>query len=77
LNLSRTRDVQQYANRQAKHKAKETRNEGHHQRFPQMDYAGGVKFGIMLAEMDGSETDTQAAIAWLKEKCWPESVPDA
>jgi ABC-type methionine transport system ATPase subunit len=49
-NLSRTRDVQQYANRQAKHKAKETRNEGH-----------------MLAEMDGSETDTQAAIAWLKE----------
>jgi len=33
----------------------------------QMDYAGGVKFGIMLAEMDGSETDTQAAIAWLKE----------
>ena len=33
----------------------------------QMDYAGGVKFGIMLAEMDGSETDTQAAISWLKE----------
>ncbi|MFT4272469.1 MAG: methionine ABC transporter ATP-binding protein MetN [Pantoea sp.] len=33
----------------------------------QMDYAGGVKFGIMLAEMDGSENDTQAAIAWLKE----------
>ncbi|XXN63988.1 methionine ABC transporter ATP-binding protein MetN [Enterobacter ludwigii] len=33
----------------------------------QMDYAGGVKFGIMLAEMDGSETETQAAIAWLKE----------
>ena len=33
----------------------------------QMDYAGGVKFGIMLAEMDGTETDTQAAIAWLKE----------
>lgn len=33
----------------------------------QMDYAGGVKFGIMLAEMDGSETDTQAAINWLKE----------
>lgn len=33
----------------------------------QMDYAGGVKFGIMLAEMDGSEIDTQAAIAWLKE----------
>ncbi|KOC88506.1 methionine ABC transporter ATP-binding protein MetN [Winslowiella iniecta] len=33
----------------------------------QMDYAGGVKFGIMLAEMDGSDTDTQAAIAFLKE----------
>ncbi|WP_416413087.1 methionine ABC transporter ATP-binding protein MetN [Pantoea sp. App145] len=33
----------------------------------QMDYAGGVKFGIMLAEMDGSEEDTKAAIIWLKE----------
>ncbi len=33
----------------------------------QMDYAGGVKFGIMLAEMDGSTTDTQAAISWLQE----------
>jgi D-methionine transport system ATP-binding protein len=33
----------------------------------QMDYAGGVKFGIMLAEMDGGEEDTKAAIAWLKE----------
>lgn len=33
----------------------------------QMDYAGGVKFGIMLAEMHGSETDTQAAIAYLQE----------
>ncbi|CUU23068.1 D-methionine ABC transporter, ATP-binding protein [Duffyella gerundensis] len=33
----------------------------------QMDYAGGVKFGIMLAEMHGSETDTQAAVAYLQE----------
>ncbi|MCE0490645.1 methionine ABC transporter ATP-binding protein MetN [Pantoea sp. Mb-10] len=33
----------------------------------QMDYAGGVKFGIMLAEMHGSAPDTQAAIAWLQE----------
>ncbi|WP_312178380.1 methionine ABC transporter ATP-binding protein MetN [Pseudescherichia sp.] len=33
----------------------------------QMDYAGGVKFGIMLTEMHGSQQDTQAAIAWLQE----------
>ncbi len=33
----------------------------------QMDYAGGVKFGIMLAEMDGAESDTKVAIAWLQE----------
>lgn len=33
----------------------------------QMDYAGGVKFGIMLTEMHGEQQDTQAAIAWLKE----------
>ncbi|MFS2222741.1 methionine ABC transporter ATP-binding protein MetN [Pantoea sp. B65] len=33
----------------------------------QMDYAGGVKFGIMLAEMDGEEADTAAAIAFLQE----------
>ncbi|WP_343464296.1 methionine ABC transporter ATP-binding protein MetN [Pantoea sp.] len=33
----------------------------------QMDYAGGVKFGIMLAEMHGSAPDTEAAIAWLQE----------
>ena len=33
----------------------------------QMDYAGGVKFGIMLTEMHGSQEDTQAAIAWLQE----------
>lgn len=33
----------------------------------QMDYAGGVKFGIMLTEMHGTEADTQAAIAFLKE----------
>ena len=32
-----------------------------------MDYAGGVKFGIMLAEMDGAESDANAAIAWLQE----------
>lgn len=34
----------------------------------QMDYAGGVKFGVMLAEMDGEEADTQAAITFLKEQ---------
>jgi len=33
----------------------------------QMDYAGGVKFGIMLTEMHGTAQDTQAAIAWLQE----------
>lgn len=33
----------------------------------QMDYAGGVKFGIMLAEMHGQEADTQAAIKFLQE----------
>lgn len=33
----------------------------------QMDYAGGVKFGIMLTEMHGTEADTQGAIAFLKE----------
>lgn len=33
----------------------------------QMDYAGGVKFGIMLTEMDGDEENTQAAIAWLQD----------
>ena len=33
----------------------------------QMDYAGGVKFGIMLTEMHGTQEDTQAAIARLQE----------
>ncbi len=33
----------------------------------QMDYAGGVKFGIMLAEMHGEDKDTQAAIEFLHE----------
>jgi len=33
----------------------------------QMDYAGGVKFGIMLAEIHGSLADTQAAIAFLQQ----------
>lgn len=33
----------------------------------QMDYAGGVKFGIMLAEMHGEHDDTVAAIAFLQE----------
>lgn len=33
----------------------------------QMDYAGGVKFGIMLTEMHGAQQDTQAAIVWLQE----------
>ncbi|TCV92559.1 methionine ABC transporter ATP-binding protein MetN [Biostraticola tofi] len=31
----------------------------------QMDYAGGVKFGVMLAEMDGEENDSREAIAFL------------
>ena len=34
----------------------------------QMDYAGGVKFGIMLCEMQGTTGDTEAAIAWLQEQ---------
>ncbi|WP_110876311.1 methionine ABC transporter ATP-binding protein MetN [Franconibacter helveticus] len=33
----------------------------------QMDYAGGVKFGIMLAEMHGTAQETEAAIAYLQE----------
>ena len=33
----------------------------------QMDYAGGVKFGIMLAEIHGEPQDTAAAIAFLQE----------
>ncbi|RQM38351.1 methionine ABC transporter ATP-binding protein MetN [Erwinia psidii] len=33
----------------------------------QMDYAGGVKFGIMLAEMHGTDMDTRATIEFLKE----------
>ncbi len=33
----------------------------------QMDYAGGVKFGIMLAEMHGSEQETTGAIAYLQQ----------
>lgn len=34
----------------------------------QMDYAGGVKFGIMLCEMQGTTSDTAAAITWLQEQ---------
>ena len=33
----------------------------------QMDYAGGVKFGIMLAEMHGTSDETQSAIAYLQQ----------
>ncbi|BDH47009.1 methionine import ATP-binding protein MetN [Salmonella enterica subsp. enterica serovar Choleraesuis] len=33
----------------------------------QMDYAGGVKFGIMLTEMHGTQESTQAAIEHLQE----------
>ncbi|NUU66003.1 methionine ABC transporter ATP-binding protein MetN [Enterobacteriaceae bacterium BIT-l23] len=33
----------------------------------QMDYAGGVKFGIMLTEMHGEQKDTKAAIDWLTQ----------
>lgn len=32
-----------------------------------MDYAGGVKFGLMLAEFFGSEEATQQTIAFLRE----------
>ncbi len=34
----------------------------------QMDYAGGVKFGIMLAEMCGNKADTDAAIQYLQAR---------
>ena len=34
----------------------------------QMDYAGGVQFGIMLCEMHGDHHNTEAAIAWLQEQ---------
>ncbi|QWA12177.1 methionine ABC transporter ATP-binding protein MetN [Sodalis ligni] len=34
----------------------------------QMDYAGGVKFGIMLAEMAGDAENSRAAIAFLQEQ---------
>ncbi|MBW7981353.1 methionine ABC transporter ATP-binding protein MetN [Enterobacillus tribolii] len=33
----------------------------------QMDYAGGVKFGIMLAEVHGDDDSTRAAITFFKE----------
>lgn len=33
----------------------------------QMDYAGGVKFGVMLTEMIGNIESTESAIAFLKE----------
>jgi len=33
----------------------------------QMDYAGGVKFGVMLTEMIGDIKNTETAIAFLKE----------
>ncbi|MDU4092921.1 MAG: methionine ABC transporter ATP-binding protein MetN [Pantoea sp.] len=33
----------------------------------QMDYAGGVKFGIMLTEMHGSEQETRGAIDYLQQ----------
>ncbi|WCE29053.1 methionine ABC transporter ATP-binding protein MetN [Vibrio sp. SCSIO 43137] len=32
-----------------------------------LDYAGGVKFGMMVAELFGSEKDDQAAIDFLKQ----------
>ncbi|GAA0498032.1 methionine ABC transporter ATP-binding protein MetN [Tatumella terrea] len=34
----------------------------------QMDYAGGVKFGIMLTEMAGESKDSSDAIQWLREQ---------
>ncbi len=33
----------------------------------QMDYAGGVKFGIMLAEAHGEESDVAAAVTFLQD----------
>ncbi|SQI42805.1 Methionine import ATP-binding protein MetN [Leminorella richardii] len=33
----------------------------------QMDYAGGVKFGIMLTEIHGTKEDTAAAVTFLQE----------
>lgn len=33
----------------------------------QMDYAGGVKFGIMLTEMHGTQEDTQSRNRPLQE----------
>lgn len=33
----------------------------------QMDYAGGVKFGMMLAELQGSDEDALATIKFLQE----------
>ncbi|ART82170.1 D-methionine ABC transporter, ATP-binding protein [Oceanisphaera profunda] len=32
-----------------------------------MEYAGGVKFGFMLAELEGAPAQTQAALAYLQE----------
>ncbi|AYN27450.1 D-methionine ABC transporter, ATP-binding protein [Buttiauxella sp. 3AFRM03] len=34
----------------------------------QMDYAGGVKFGIMLCELHGEHQDMDAAIAYLQQQ---------
>ncbi|TKI05880.1 methionine ABC transporter ATP-binding protein MetN [Martelella alba] len=34
----------------------------------QMDYAGGVKFGIMLTEMAGDEENSRAAIVFLQQQ---------
>lgn len=33
----------------------------------QMDYVGGVKFGIMFIEMYGIQEDIQVVIVWLQE----------
>lgn len=32
-----------------------------------MDYAGGVKFGVMLAELHGKNGNTEKSIAFLEE----------
>ena len=32
-----------------------------------LDYAGGVKFGMMVAELFGTEADDNAAIEFLRE----------
>jgi D-methionine transport system ATP-binding protein len=34
----------------------------------QMDYTGGVKYGVMLIEVTGSEKDTQSSLEYYRSK---------